>query len=133
MEARATRAAAIATWALVHALGDVLGGVAALCSRDARRLQMRFHLAESVGMLVVVTLLCTLGTDGCASMECVILLVSLVWVAGKLGGNCTLGTRGMPGICTGVVESVATSSNWSGCACTWVFVASMMRWRSCAA
>ena len=141
MEGGVTRAAAVATWALVHARGDVLGGVAALRSRDVLRFQMRSRLAESVGMLLVVrTLLCTLGSDGCASMERVILLVSSVWVAGTLGGNCTLGTRGMLGVCTlgtrcrlGVAESVATSSKRSGCACTWAFVASMIRWRSCAA
>jgi hypothetical protein len=120
----------------------VLGGVAALRSHDACRFRMRSRLAESVGMLLVVgTLLCTLGTNGCASMERVILLVSSVWVAGTLGGNCrTLGTRGMSGVCTigthcmlGVVESVATSSKRSGHACTWAFVASMIRWRLCAA
>jgi hypothetical protein len=33
---------------------------------------------KSVGMLVGVTLLCTLGTDGCTSMERVILLLSSV-------------------------------------------------------
>jgi hypothetical protein len=141
MEGGATRAAAVATWALVRVRGDVLGGVAALRSRDARRFQMHSHLAESVGMLLVFrTLLCTLGTDGCASMERVIFLASSVWVTGTLGGNCTLGTHGMSGVCTlgtpcmlGVVESVATSSKRSGHACTWAFVASMMRWRSCAA
>jgi hypothetical protein len=111
------------------------------CLGDARRFQMRYRLAESVDMLlVVVTLMCTLRTDGCASMERVILLVSSVWVAGTLGGNCTLGTRGMLGVCPlgthcmlGVVESVSKSSKRSGRACTWAFVASMMRWRSCAA
>ena len=140
MEGGATRAAAVATWALVCARRDVLGGVAALRSCAACRFLMRSHLAESVGMLVGVTLLCTLGTDGCASIERVILLVSSVWVAGTLGGNCTLGTHGMSGVCTlgtrcmlGVVESVAMSSKRSGCACTWAFVASMMHWRSCAA
>jgi len=141
MEVGATRAAAVATWALVRARGDVLGGVAALRSRDAHRFRMCSRLAELVGMLLVVgALLCTLGTDGCASMERVILLVSSVWVAGTLGGNFTLGTHGLSGVCTlrtrcmlGVVESVATSSKRSGCACTWAFVASMMRWRSCAA
>ena len=140
MEGGAARAAAVATWALVRARGDVLGGVVALHCRDARRFLMRSHLAESVGMLVVVILLCTLGTDVCTSMECVILLVLSVWVAGTLGGNCTLRTHGMSSVCTlgtrcmlGVVESVATSSKRSGRACTWAFVASMMRWRSCAA
>ena len=97
MEGGATCAAAVATWALVHARGDVLGGVVALCSRAPCRVLMRSHLAESVGMLVVVSLLCTLRTDGCTSMERVILLVSSVWVAGTLGGNCTLGTCGMSG------------------------------------
>ena len=112
----ATCAAAVATCSLVCARGDVLGGVTALRSCDACCFLMRSHLAELVGMLVGVTLLCTLGTDGCASMERVILLVSSVWVAGTLGGNCTLGTCGMSGVCTlrtrcmlGVVESVATS------------------------
>ena len=143
MEGGATCAAAVATLALVCARGDVLGGVAVFRSRDACRFRMHSRLAESVGMLlVVVSLLCTLGTDGCVSMERVILLVSSVWVAGKLGGNCTLRTRGMSGVCTlgthtrcmlGVVESVATSSKRSGRACTWAFVASVMRWRSCAA
>ena len=97
--------------------GDVLGGVVALRSCDACRFLMCSHLAESVGMLVVATLLCTLGTDVCASMERVILLVSSVWVGGTLGGNCTLGTCGMAGVCTlgtrcmlGVVESVVVSS-----------------------
>ncbi len=75
MEGGATRAAAIATWALVRARGDVLFGVVALCSRAARRFLMRSCLAESVGMMVGVTLLCTLGTDGCESMERVILLL----------------------------------------------------------
>jgi len=140
MEGGVTCAAAVATWALVCERGDVLGGVAALRSRDDRRFLMRSRLAESVGMLVVATLLCTLGTDVCTSMECVILLVSSLWVAGTLGGNCTLGTRGMSGVCTlgthcmlEAVESVATSSKRSGRACTWVFVASVMSWRSCAA
>jgi len=100
MEGGATCAAAVATWALVRARGDVLGRVVALRSRAACRFLMCSCLAESVGMLVGVTLLCTLGTDGCASMERVILLVSSVWVAGTLGGNCTLGTRGMSGVCT---------------------------------
>ena len=140
MEGGATRAAAAATCVLVRARGDVLVGVAALHSRAARRFLMRSCLAESVGMMVGITLLCTLGTDCFASMERVILLLSLVWVAGTLGSACTLGTRVMLGICTlitccmlGVAEGVATSSKRSGCACTWAFVASMIRWRSCAA
>ncbi len=90
--------------------------------------------------MVGVPLQCTLGTDGCASMERVILLLSSVWVAGTLGGICTLGTHGMLGVCTlgtccmmGVAEGVVMSSKRSGRACTWAFVASMIRWRSCAA
>ena len=140
MEGGATRAAADATWAWVHARGDVLVGVTALRSRAARRFLMHSRLAESVGMMVGVTLLCTFGTDGCASMEHVILLLSSVWVVGTLGGVCNLGTCGMLGVCTlgtccllGVAEGVGTSSKLLGCACTWAFVASMICWRSCAA
>ncbi len=139
MEGGATRAAAVATWALVHTRGDVLVGVVALRSSAARCFLMRSRLVESVGMLVGVTLLSTLGTDGCASMKRVILLLSSVWVAGTLGGVCTLGTCGMLGVCTlgtrcmfGVAKGVATSSKRSGRACTWACVASMIRWRSCA-
>lgn len=140
MAGGATRAAAVATWALVRARGDVLLGVAALRSRATLRFRMRSRLADSVGMFVGVTGLCTLGTDGCAIMERVILLLLLLLVAGTVGGTCTLGTRDMLGVCTlgtrcmlWLVEDVATSSNWSGRACTWAFVASMIRWRSCAA
>ena len=100
MEGGAIWAAAVATWALVRAQEDVLVGVAALRSRAARRFLMCSRLAELVGMLVGVTLLCTLRTDGCASMEGVILLLSSVWVAGTLGGVCTIGTRCMLGVCT---------------------------------
>ncbi len=75
MEGGAPRAAAVATWALVRARGDVLVGVAALCSCAARCFLMRSRLAELVGIMVGVTLLCILGTDGCESMERVILLV----------------------------------------------------------
>jgi hypothetical protein len=139
MEGGATCAAAVATWALVHARGDVLFGVAALRSRTTCRFRMRSRLADSVGMFVGVTGLCTLGTDGCASMERVILL-SLLLVVGAFGGTCTLGTRDMLGVCTlgtrcmfWVVEYVATSVRRWGCACTWAFVASMIRWRSWAA
>jgi hypothetical protein len=139
MEGGATRAAAIATWALVCMQGDVLVGVGVLRSRAARRFLMRSCLAESVGMLVGVRLLSTLGTDGHASMERVILVLSSVWVAGTLGSICTLGTCGMLGVCTlgtrcmlGVAEGVATSSKRSGRACTWACVASMIHWRSCA-
>jgi len=100
MEGGATGAAAIVTWALVRAQGDVLVGVAALRSRAAHRFLMRSRLAEFVGMLVGVTLLCTIGTDSCASIEHAILLLSSVWVAGTLGGICTLVTRCRLGVCT---------------------------------
>jgi hypothetical protein len=125
----ATCAAAVATWALVGAQGDVLlFGVAALLSRTTRRFQ------KPVGMFVGVTSLCTLGTDGCTSMEHVIFLLSIVLVACTFGGTCTPGTRDMLGVCTlgtrcilWVVEDVATSARRSGCACTWAFVASMIQ------
>ncbi len=140
MEGGATGAAAVAIWALVCTQGDVLVGVAALRSRAARRFLMHSCLAELVGIVVGVTLLSTLGTDGRASMERVILLLSSVWVAGTLGGVCTLGTCGMLGVCTlgtccmlGVAEGVVRSSKRSGRACTWACVAFMIRWRSCAA
>jgi len=140
MEGGTTRAAAVATWALVRARGDMLFGVAALRSLTTRRFRMRSRLAESVGMFVGVTGLCTLGTDGCASMERVILLLSISVVAGTFGGTCTLGAHDMLGVCTPgtrcilwVVEDVVTSARQSGCACTWAFVASMIRWRSWAA
>ena len=101
MAGGATRAAAVATWALVRARGDVLLGVAALRSRATLRFRMRSRLADSVGMFVGGTGLCTLGTDGCAIMERVILLVLLLLlVAGTVGGTCTLGTRDMLGVCT---------------------------------
>ena len=87
MAGGATRAAAVATWALVRARGDVLLGVAALRSRATLRFRMRSRLADSVGMFVGVTGLCTLGTDGCAIMERVILLLSLLLVAGTVGGR----------------------------------------------
>ena len=123
LEGGATRAAAVATWALVCAQEDVVIGVAALLSRDTRRFRMRSLLADPVGMFVGVTVLCTLGTDGCASMERVTLLLSSVLVAGTYGGTCTLGTGDMFGVCTlgtrcvlGVVEDVATSARRSGCA-----------------
>jgi hypothetical protein len=129
MEGGATRAAAVATWALVCARGDGLVGVAALRSRTICRFQMRSRLADSVGMFVGVTGVCTLGTDGFAIMERVILLLSsLLLVAGTFGGTCTLVTRDMLGVCTlgtccmfWVVEDVATSARRSGCACTWAF------------
>jgi len=100
MEGGATRAAAVATRALVRARGDVLFGVAALRSLTSRCFLMRSHLAESLGMFVGITGLCTLGTDGCASIERVIFLLSIVLVAGTFGGTCTLGTRDMLGVCT---------------------------------
>ena len=135
-----TWAAAVATWALFCMRGCVLVGKVTLRSRVASRFQMRYHLAESVVVLVGIMLLSTLGNDGCASMEWMILLLSSVWVAGILGGVCTLGTCGMLGVCTlgtrcvlGVSEGVATSPKRSGRASTWAFVASMIRWRSCAA
>jgi hypothetical protein len=140
MEGGAIWAAAVATWALVYTQGDVLGCVAASRSRAARRFLMRSCLAELAGMLVGVTLLSTLRTDGRASMDRVILLLSSVWVGGTLRGVCTLGTCGVLGVCTlgtccmlGVAEGVATSSKQLGRACTWACVASMIRWRSCAA
>ncbi len=133
MEGGATWAAAIATWALVCTQGDVLVDVVVLHSRAARRFLMGSCLAELVGMLVGVTLLSTLGTDGRTSMERVILLLSSVWVAGTLMGVCTIGTCGMLGVCTlgtccllGVAKGVATSSKRSGCACTWACVAFMI-------
>ena len=78
MEGGATRAAAAATWALVCTRGDVLVGVAVLRSRTTRRFRMRSRLTDSVIVLGDVMLLSTLGTDGCASMERVIHLLSLV-------------------------------------------------------
>ncbi len=57
MAGGAARAAAVATWALVRARGDVLVGVAALRSFAACRFLMRSRLAELVGMMVGVTLL----------------------------------------------------------------------------
>jgi hypothetical protein len=117
LEGGATRAAAIATWALVRAQGDVVIGVAALLSRDTHCFRMRSLLADPVGMFVGVTVLYTLGTAGCASMERVTLMLSSVLVAGTYGGTCTPGTGDMVGVCTlgtrcvlGVVEDVATSA-----------------------
>ncbi len=87
MEGGATCAAGVATWALVCARGDVLVGLAALHSCTTHRFRMRSRLADLVGMIVGVTGLCTLGTGGCASMERVILLVSLLLVVGTFGGT----------------------------------------------
>ncbi len=66
MAGGATLAAAVATWALVRARGDVLLGVVALRSHTTLRFRMRSRLADLVVMFVGVTGLCTLGTDGCA-------------------------------------------------------------------
>ena len=118
----------------------MLVGVVALRSRATRRFRMRSRLADSVGMFVGITGLCTLGTDGCAGMDRVISLLSLLLVAGTFRGTCTLRNCDMLGVCTlgtrcmfWVVEDVATSARLSGCACTWAFVASMIWWRSWAA
>ena len=100
MEGGATRAAAVATWALVRAQGDVLFGVVALRSHSTRHFRMCSCLAESVGMFVGVTSLCTLRTDGSMSMERVILLLSILVVVGTFGCTCTLGTRDKLGVCT---------------------------------
>ena len=76
MEGGATWAAFAASWALVCTQGDVLIGVAALCSRMACCFLRRSCLVESVGMLVgALLLLGTLGTGVCISMECMILLL----------------------------------------------------------
>ena len=100
MAGGATRAAAVATCALVRARGDVLLGVVALRSRATLLFRMRSRLADLVGMFVGGTDLCTLGFDGCAIMERVILLLLLLLVAGTVGGTCTLGTRDVLGVCT---------------------------------
>ncbi len=123
LEGGATCAAAVAPWALVRARGDVVIRVVALLSRDTHRFLMRSLLADPVDMFGGVTVLCTLGTDGCASIERVTLLLSSVLVAGTFGGTCTLGTGDMLGVCTlgtrcvlEVVEDVVTSARQSGCA-----------------
>ncbi len=54
MEGGVSRAAAVATWALVRTRGDVLVGVAALRSRMTRRFRMRYRLTDSVIVLVGV-------------------------------------------------------------------------------
>ena len=115
MERGATWAASVATWALVPTQGDVLIGVAAFCSHTACRFLRRSCLVESVGMLVGLlvgaTLLGTLGTGVCVSMERVILLLTSIWGVGTLGGGCTLGTHCM----WGLAEGVALSLKHSGC------------------
>ncbi len=73
----------------------MLGSGVLLRSREMRRFRMRSRLAESVGMFVGATGLCTLGADGCISMERVILLLSLLMGVGAFGGTCTLRTRDM--------------------------------------
>jgi hypothetical protein len=109
MEGGVTQAAAIATWALVCMQGNVLIGVAALRSRMACCFLRHSRLVESVGMLVGLLvgtpLLGTFGTGVCVSMEQVILLLSLIWGVGTLGGGCPLGTRCMWGLAEGVVLS----------------------------
>ena len=75
---RAIWTAAVATWALVCTHGDVLVDVVALHIPTTCRFRMHSCLAEFVIVLVAVTLLSTLGTDGCVSMERVILLLTLV-------------------------------------------------------
>ncbi len=78
MEGGAIRATAVATWALVCTRGDVLVGVVTLRSHVTLRFQIRSCLADSFTVLVGVLLLSTPETDGCASMERVIHLLSLV-------------------------------------------------------
>jgi hypothetical protein len=116
MEGGATRAASVATWALVCMQGDVLIGVAAFCSHTTCRFLRHSHLVESVGMLagllVGAPLLGTLETGVCVSMEHVILLLTSIWGVGTLRGGCTFGTH-----CVwGLAEGVALSSKRSGCA-----------------
>jgi hypothetical protein len=114
MEGGATRAAFIATWALVCTQGNVLIGVAAFCSRTACRFLRRSHLVALVsmlvGLLVGTPLLGTLGTGVCVSMEHVLLLLTSIWGVCTLGGGCTLGTH-----CVwGLAEDVALSLKCSG-------------------
>jgi hypothetical protein len=113
IEGGATRAASVATWALDCMQGDVLIGVAAFCSCTACRFLRRSHLVELdgmlVGLLVGAPLLGTLGTGVCGSMECVILLLTLIWGVCTLGGGCTLGTRCMWGLAEGVALSLKRS------------------------
>jgi hypothetical protein len=92
----ATWAVSVVTWALVCMQGDVLIGVATFCSRTACRFLRHSRLVELVGMLVGLLvgapLLGTLKTGVCVSVEHVILLLTLIWGVGTLGGGCTLGT-----------------------------------------
>jgi hypothetical protein len=114
MEGGATRSASIATWAFVCMRGDVLIGVAVFCSRTSHHFLRHSRLFELVGILVGLLvgapLLGTLGTGVCVSMECVILLLTLIWGVCTLGGGCTLATR-----CVwGLAEGVGLSSKRSG-------------------
>ena len=114
MEGGATRAAAVATWALVRICGDVLSGVAASCSRTACHFRRRSRLVAPFGLLIgTLLLLDTLGIGVYVSMERMILLLSSLWGEGTLVGVCTLGTRCMLQVAGGV----AVSSKRSGCAC----------------
>ncbi len=94
----------------------MLIGVAAFCSHTACRFLRRSHLVALVGMLlgllVGAPLLGTLGTGVCMGMERMILLLTLIWGVGTLGGGCTLGTHCVWGLAKGV----ALSSKHSGCA-----------------
>jgi hypothetical protein len=113
MEGGATRAASVATWALVCTRGDVLIGVTAFRSHTACRFLRRSRLVELVGMLVGLfvgaPLLGTLGTGVYMSMESVILLLTLIWGVCTLGGGCTLRTRCVWGLAEGVVLSLKHS------------------------
>jgi hypothetical protein len=119
--------------------GRVLVGVVASQSRAACRFQRHSCLDELVGKLVGLMdgagglagrliggfdvrrasgrdgrlLVGILGTGGCGCMERVILLLSLQWFVGSLGGACTLQTRCVLGVTAGVV----ISSIFLGCAC----------------
>jgi hypothetical protein len=114
MEGGATWAASVATWALARTQEDVLIGVAAFCSCTACHFLWRSRLVELVSMLVGLfvgaLLLGTLGTGVCMIMERVILLLTLIWGVGTLGGGCTLGTCCM----WGLAEVVALSAKCSG-------------------
>ncbi len=63
--------------------------------------------------LLIGSLVGTLETGGCGCMEHVILLLSLLWFVGMLGGACVLGTRCVLRVSAGIV----VSSNLLGCAC----------------
>ncbi len=98
--------------------GAVLIGVAALRSRTACHFLRRSCLVESVGMLVgALLLLGTFGTGVCVSMECVILLLSIIWGVGTLGGVCTLRTCCMLGVVEGggVLKAVRLCLYMSSC------------------